>query len=130
MKMALKTPSRMVCCSTAAGPAFEGAGISAGSSAKSGAINTVAFRDGKITYTTIDDAPAKSLCGSGLIDAIAAFLDAGLISPSGRIPKEYGLVIGSGLKKDKFFDENSALPIAKPEKSWYNGQAVKNANSR
>ncbi|MBQ3108167.1 MAG: DUF4445 domain-containing protein [Clostridia bacterium] len=89
-EMALQTPTRMVCCSTAAGPAFEGAGISAGSSAKAGAINTVAYRDGKIRYTTIDDAPAKSLCGSGLIDAIAAFLDAGLISVSGRIAKEYG----------------------------------------
>ena len=57
-------------------------------------------------------------------------LRAGLVNGVIRIPKEYGLVIGSGPKKDKFFDENSALPIAKPENSWYNGQAVKNANSR
>lgn len=83
-EMGLRTADRLVCCSTAAGPAFEGAGISCGSSACEGAINTVAVSDGQVVYTTIGDGPAQSICGSGLIDAVAALLQVGEILPKGR----------------------------------------------
>jgi uncharacterized 2Fe-2S/4Fe-4S cluster protein (DUF4445 family) len=95
-EMVLKTQEMVVSCSTAAGPAFEGAGISYGSSAVSGAINRVFFKDNKITYTTIDEQPAVSLCGSGLIDAAAAFLKAGFILPSGRLKSVYGNAVRIG----------------------------------
>ena len=75
-EMGLRTADGLECCSTAAGPAFEGAGISCGSSACEGAINTVAVADGHVVYTTI--------CGSGLIDAVAALLQVGQILPKGR----------------------------------------------
>ena len=83
-EMGLRTADGLECCSTAAGPAFEGAGISCGSSACEGAINTVAVADGHVVYTTIGDGPAQSICGSGLIDAVAALLQVGEILPKGR----------------------------------------------
>lgn len=87
-EMALRTADRLVCCSTAAGPAFEGAGISCGSSACTGAISTVALSDGRLVYETVDDVPAQSICGSGLIDAVAALLQLGEILPKGRFKEK------------------------------------------
>ena len=60
--------------STAAGPAFEGAGISCGCGSVIGAIDKVWVEDGTVCAHTIGDASAVGVCGSGLIDAIAAFL--------------------------------------------------------
>lgn len=69
--------------STAAGPAFEGAGISCGCDSVRGAIDRVRREDGRIVAETIGGAPAAGVCGSGLIDAIAAFLEAGEIDETG-----------------------------------------------
>lgn len=88
-EMVLRTPDHMVCCSTAAGPAFEGAGISSGTSAHSGAINTVGISGDRIVYTTIDDVPAVGICGSGLIDAIYVMHRLGIIDSSGRMGVKY-----------------------------------------
>ena len=60
--------------STAAGPAFEGAGISCGCSSVRGAIDRVQVSGDALQIHTIGDAPAVGLCGSGLIDAVAALL--------------------------------------------------------
>lgn len=75
----------MVCCSTAAGPAFEGACIRSGMRAAAGAIERVDVIDGDLSIAVIDDAPPLGLCGSGLIDAIAALLNCGALLPSGRL---------------------------------------------
>lgn len=77
---------RLVVTSAAAGPAFEGATISCGMRAGPGAIDSVMrTRDGHLAWTTVGDKPPQGLCGSGLIDAVAALLDLGLISPAGRL---------------------------------------------
>ena len=60
--------------STAAGPAFEGAGISCGCGSIPGAIDKVWLEEGQVCCHTIGEAPAVGLCGSGLIDAISVFL--------------------------------------------------------
>ncbi|OPL10426.1 MAG: metal-binding protein [Firmicutes bacterium ML8_F2] len=83
-ELVLKTRDTLMACSTAAGPAFEGAQIGQGMRAAAGAIEAVAYEDNDIKVTTIDDVPACGICGSGLIDAAAALLQAGLIEPSGR----------------------------------------------
>lgn len=71
--------------STAAGPAFEGAGISCGCGSIDGAIDRVWTESGALKLHTIGNAPPVGLCGSGLIDAVAAFLDSEDISPTGAI---------------------------------------------
>ena len=82
--------------STAAGPAFEGAGISCGCSSIPGAIDSVKLTDGKPEIHTIDDAPAAGVCGSGLIDAIAVFLDLGMIEETGGTDEDE-LVLADGV---------------------------------
>ncbi|MBR3125194.1 MAG: DUF4445 domain-containing protein, partial [Mogibacterium sp.] len=62
---------RLLCCSTAAGPAFEGATIKQGMRAAPGAIEKVYEDSGDIAVRTIEDSEPAGICGSGLIDAIA-----------------------------------------------------------
>lgn len=87
-EMALKAGDKIYCCSTAAGPAFEGVGISCGCQAVGGAINYVYEKDGVVAYKTIGDAPAVGLCGTGLIDAASVLLQLGLIDETGRIDED------------------------------------------
>ena len=73
-ELALWKDGRLFVTSTAAGPAFEGAGISCGCGSVPGAIDRVWVEDGSVQAHTLQEQPAVGVCGSGLIDAIAAFL--------------------------------------------------------
>ena len=79
--------SKLLCCSTAAGPAFEGATLYSGTVAKEDAINCVSFSEGKITFTKIGDGEVTGICGSGVVDAVAVMLKAGIIDETGLILK-------------------------------------------
>lgn len=76
---------RMLCTSTAAGPAFEGARIRMGMRAATGAISAVQVEDNFITCRVIGGGEPRGLCGSGLVDAVAAGLELEWIHPSGRM---------------------------------------------
>ncbi len=76
---------RMLCTSTAAGPAFEGARIWMGMRAATGAISAVQVEDNFITCRVIGGGEPRGLCGSGLVDAVAAGLELEWIHPSGRM---------------------------------------------
>ncbi len=72
-----------------AGPAFEGASIRCGMRAADGAVEAVAVtEDGDLKLTVIGDTEPKGLCGSGLVDAVAALADAGVIDSSGRFVQD------------------------------------------
>ena len=71
--------NRIVCASTAAGPAFEGATISMGMRATTGAIATVKANNDSFEVTTIGNVKPKGICGSALIDAVATFRKRGMI---------------------------------------------------
>jgi len=75
----------MIACSCAAGPAFEGAQIQCGMRGVSGAIDRVEFSENSFRYHVIDESPPEGICGSGLLDAVAAMQKAGLISGDGRL---------------------------------------------
>lgn len=79
---------RMTACSTAAGPALEGAKIAFGMRGAPGAIDHVAMDGGDVVCHVIGDGPAKGICGSGLIDAVAVALEQGAINKRGRIAAE------------------------------------------
>ena len=68
-----------------AGPAFEGAEITQGMRAASGAIERVRVSNGSVDIDVIDNAEPLGICGSGLVDAVAELLRIGLIAPSGRL---------------------------------------------
>lgn len=84
-EMVLGNRHRMVACSTAAGPALEGASIQFGMRAQEGAIDHVRLQNGKPECTVIGGGTATGICGSGLIDAVATVLDAGLLNQRGNI---------------------------------------------
>jgi uncharacterized 2Fe-2S/4Fe-4S cluster protein (DUF4445 family) len=76
---------RMLCASTAAGPAFEGARISMGMRAATGAISEVHVESDKLRCHVLGNGPARGICGSGLVDAVAAGLNLGWVQSSGRL---------------------------------------------
>ncbi len=82
---------RMICTSTAAGPAFEGARITQGMRAATGAISAVALRDRAFACHVIGGGTARGLCGSGLVDAVAAGLELGRIERGGRLVQPMAL---------------------------------------
>ena len=84
-EMALFHADKLLCCATAAGPAFEGAGISAGMPAASGAIRAVSLQDDTVHYETVQDAPAVGICGSGILDALAVMLETEEMDDSGYL---------------------------------------------
>lgn len=84
-EMALGKGDRYVCCATAAGPAFEGAQIEMGMPASRGAVDKVWLEGRRIRYSVIGNDRPVGLCGSGLIDALAILLKAGIIDENGTI---------------------------------------------
>jgi uncharacterized 2Fe-2S/4Fe-4S cluster protein (DUF4445 family) len=84
-EIAIGNRDGIVCASTAAGPAFEAGAIRMGMRAVTGAIAYVALRNDSLHATVIGDVPPRGICGSGLVDAVAAGLRSGAILPSGRI---------------------------------------------
>lgn len=87
-EMVLGNKERMTACSTAAGPALEGAKIKFGMRGAPGAIDHVWVEDGALKCHVIGDEEARGICGSGLIDAIAAALTLKWINKRGRILQE------------------------------------------
>lgn len=81
----LKTDQRMMACSTAAGPAFEGAGIVHGMRAKQGAIESVTLSEDGVACQVIGERDPIGICGSGLIEAVDEMRKAGVINKQGKI---------------------------------------------
>jgi uncharacterized 2Fe-2S/4Fe-4S cluster protein (DUF4445 family) len=84
-EMVLGRAGSYVCCATAAGPAFEGAEITMGMPACDGAVSKVWIENDTICSSVIGDCKPVGICGSGLIDALAAALRTGLVDETGCI---------------------------------------------
>jgi len=84
-EIAIGSRDGIVCASTAAGPAFEAGAIRMGMRASMGAISYVALEQGGMRATVIGNVEARGICGSGLVDAVAAGLRSGAILASGRV---------------------------------------------
>ena len=84
-EMVLGNRSRMAACATAAGPALEGARIRFGMRGAEGAIDHVWLETGKLRCSVIGGGKAVGICGSGLIDAVAVLVEAGLVNRRGRL---------------------------------------------
>ncbi len=84
-EMGINNDGRFIVASTAAGPAFEGMGVSCGIRAVPGAVEAAYFDGETIDIKTIDAQPARGICGSGIIDMAAALLKSGVVNPSGRM---------------------------------------------
>jgi uncharacterized 2Fe-2S/4Fe-4S cluster protein (DUF4445 family) len=89
---------RLLCCSCASGPAFEGAHIRDGMRAAPGAIERVQIIDGMPMVFTIGGKEPVGICGSGILDAVSELIKAGIVDERGSI-------------------EETAPRVSKPERS-------------
>ncbi len=83
-EISLGNQDKVLCASTAAGSAFEAGSIKMGMRAATGAISRVFLNHGGMECTVIGDVEPRGICGSGLVDAVAAGLDGSIIGISGR----------------------------------------------
>ena len=91
-EIALWKEGKLYVSSTAAGPAFEGAGISCGCQSVKGAIEGITLKNDRLQIHTIGNAKAIGLCGSGIIDAIACLLDNGTIDETGSMEEDEAVI--------------------------------------
>lgn len=95
-ELALSSNGRLICASTAAGPAFEGAGIECGIGGVDGAINHIWLVNNELKYSTIGGTTAKGICGSGLIDLIALMIKTEAIDETGAMDYSNSLISDEG----------------------------------
>ncbi|MBC7325573.1 MAG: DUF4445 domain-containing protein [Moorella sp. (in: Bacteria)] len=86
-EIVLSYGSKMLSCSCASGPAFEGAHIAQGMRAITGAVSTVRLSDDgrEVYWESIGGAPPLGICGSGILDAVAELYRTGVLNASGRL---------------------------------------------
>jgi len=84
-EVVLRANGRLIACSTASGPAFEGAHIKDGMRAAEGAIERLRIVASGVEYQTIGDAPPVGLCGSGVLDAVAQLRQLGVVDERGNM---------------------------------------------
>jgi uncharacterized 2Fe-2S/4Fe-4S cluster protein (DUF4445 family) len=118
-EIVLANRSKLIATSVAAGPAFEGARITHGMRATSGAIEKVVMDRG-IRTNVIGDAKPAGLCGTGLIDATAAMLRTGILESTGAIvgPDELPETVPEAIRSRVIEHEGQfALALANAEES-------------
>ncbi len=95
-EIALYSDNQLINCSTAAGPAFEGAELFSGMSGTDGAIDKVYLHDNKVCFSVIGDISPLGICGSGVIDLLSVLLDISAMDESGYLDedvlKSYGIL--------------------------------------
>lgn len=101
-EVVLGTCDRLIAASSAAGPAFEGAGIPCGIGGVNGAIKEVRIENREVIYKTIGNTAPVGVCGSGLIDVLAELLDNKIIDGRGKFygaEKEFKIAEGIWLSE-------------------------------
>ncbi len=94
-EVALWTGEKLLCCSTAAGSAFEGTGLSMGMMASTGAISKVSLQDGEFQIQVIGNQQPTGICGSGVIDAISCLLQSEIMDETGFLEEEEVTISGN-----------------------------------
>ncbi|MBQ6707277.1 MAG: DUF4445 domain-containing protein [Clostridia bacterium] len=87
-EIALFHNGELLCCATAAGPAFEGAGLSMGMTGMTGAIDRLTVEGRRLRCHVIDEAAPIGICGSGIVDAIACLLKLEQLDETGRLMED------------------------------------------
>jgi uncharacterized 2Fe-2S/4Fe-4S cluster protein (DUF4445 family) len=99
-EIVLGSSAKTIACAAPAGPAFEAAQIRCGMRAADGAIEGVKIADDEVELTVIGDVAPVGLCGSGLVDAVAELVGAGMLDHSGRF------ILDASTRFDKIGEEN------------------------
>jgi len=138
-EVVLKTDNLLTCCSTASGPAFEGANIKYGMRASPGAIDGLVIEKDNldVMISTIDNYPAIGICGSGILDAVAEMLKTEIIDLNGKIiGGKRGVKVGSDgeleyvlIKRGSRIEEHKHLP-SKEGLSQVQNKKIVNQNQK
>ncbi len=106
----------LISCSTASGPAFEGAHIGSGMRAVDGAIEKFFITEDGFKFLTVAQGKPSGICGSGILDILAQSIKHGIINRNGALNKEHpGVRIG---------DKGPELLIVKAEEAAHNRDIV------
>ena len=135
-EIVLGNKDRLLCCATAAGPAFEGSNIKCGIGGVRGSINTISL-DNETIYSTIGSLSPIGICGSAVLDIVSEFLKYGIIDKTGRMQGEEDIT-NTNLKErmnysgpiKEFIIENSSpegTPIVFTQKDLREVQMAKSA---
>ncbi|WP_136514803.1 ASKHA domain-containing protein [Geomonas edaphica] len=84
-EIALFDGERYLATSAAAGPAFEGGNLKCGMAALPGAVSGVLIDGDRVVITAIPGAPPRGICGTGVLDTVAALLEHGIVDATGRL---------------------------------------------
>jgi len=115
----LGNSKRLLTCSAAAGPALEGARISHGMIAKTGAIEGVQLENGQLQYRVIGNVKPGGMCGSGLVDLVAVLLHCGIINHEGSIRRSRRKSAGElSSRVVKRRAAGNSFLVASPEESY------------
>ncbi|MBN2223631.1 MAG: DUF4445 domain-containing protein [Deltaproteobacteria bacterium] len=113
-EIVLGNRKRLLACSTAAGPAFEGSHIMDGMRADFGAIEAVAIQRDKVNLAVKGKTSPRGICGSGLFDAVSEMRRNGLIDRTGRITSD---TASRGLRKRVVRDNGTTRFILSTDRS-------------
>ena len=124
-EMALWNGEKFICCSTATGPAFEGAGIACGMPGVDGAICKVKINGSELTFDTVNGKNAVGICGSGTVDIIARLLENGVIDYGGRMlnPQEVETPVKKYMGEDE--NENGIFYLTEDKKVFFTREDVR-----
>ena len=126
-ELALRKGDELLVCSTAAGPALEGAALTCGMRAANGAIEHVSLSSGDVECEVIGNNIPIGLCGSGIIDILAELLKAGIIDEYGSILERdslEGSVPEPLIARIITLDDQPAFRISGDEKSCADARCV------
>jgi uncharacterized 2Fe-2S/4Fe-4S cluster protein (DUF4445 family) len=98
-EISLYYKNKLISCSCASGPAFEGAHIQAGMRAAPGAIERVQVIQGELMAQAIDNLAPIGICGSGILDAVACMLKVGIIDHRGAFYPNHPMLKNSNQKE-------------------------------
>lgn len=111
-EMALAGPDGILCCATAAGPAFEGAGITLGMAGAAGAVSGVCWGPAGPAAAVLGGGPARGVCGSGLVEAAAMLRAVGALDASGRLLRAEEAEAAGGEELADWLGEEGGQPAA------------------
>lgn len=127
-EIVLANNGKLLCCSTAAGPAFEGAKIQYGTRAATGAIENFSYSNASgFKMKVIGNTKPTGICGSGLVDILAVLLDAGIIDQTGRMLKADELTDESQkvfAERITSFNDQPAFIVAETDQSGRNDAII------
>ena len=101
-EISLAHDGRLLSCSCASGPAFEGAHITNGMRAMPGAIERIRIDQGVPILKTIENTAPIGICGSGILDGIAELSRNKIINQNGQMNPDAPGVVVEGRRKRKY----------------------------